>query len=68
VPSQLQPLGHANSLDLSLLFCYTRMYVLDLLQEVAVQNRIQALTEKQSRGRKREQEAPLKAIYRPFSG
>jgi hypothetical protein len=37
-------------------------------QEVAVQNRIQALAEKQSRGQKREQEAPLKAIYRPFSG
>jgi pentatricopeptide repeat-containing protein PET309 len=36
-------------------------------QEIAVQNRIQALAQRQSRGQKREQEAPLKVNYRPFS-
>jgi hypothetical protein len=32
-------------------------------QEIAVQNRIQALAERQSRGQKREQEPPLKVRY-----
>jgi hypothetical protein len=37
-------------------------------QEIAVQNRIQALAQRQSRGHKHEQEVPLKVNYRPFSG
>jgi pentatricopeptide repeat-containing protein PET309 len=36
-------------------------------QEIAVQNRIQEFTERQSKGQKREQEALLKVNYRPFS-